>query len=372
MDNRQRERLWSVVTSIVAPPRLKELLDFRFGKSLYNIAFGDDYREVVFKVIQAARMEGWLDDFVLAVLQARPKNAEIFALAQDLGLASTDVKKGGLELIIREKNGFLDVAAWRAKLGEIEGQVCKIEIATNKGTATGTGFLVGPDLVLTNYHVMEPVLHGEKGDAAPEDAVAMRADAVFTFDYKVLPGGKVLSQGTKFGLAPGALQDWLIDSSPYSAADTLEQPPGEEELDYALVRLGGAPGDGYLGGADQADLDAPRRGFVEVPTEAAELTPGEALFIVQHPDGRPLQLAFDTDSVIGVNDDKTRVRYKTNTLGGSSGSPCFDVNWRLVALHHFGDPNYVPIFVPAQYNQGIPIHAVRGLLKKRGHDGELG
>ncbi len=369
LNNQQRERLWKTVTDVVAPPRLAELLDYRLDKRLHNIAFGGDYREVAYKVIEAARMEDWLDDFVLALLQARPKNAEVFALSQELGLASTDLESSGLELIIKDTNGFLDVAVWRSKLGEIEGRVCKIAIQTNKGPATGTGFLVGPDIVLTNYHVMEPVIRGESGEAGPADAAAKRKDAVFTFDYKVLPGGKVLSKGTAFGLAA---TDWLIDHSPYSEADTLETLPGGEELDYALVRLDGAPGDGYLGGVDKADLDAPKRGFIAVPEAAAELKSDQALFIVQHPDGKPLQLAFDTDSVIGVNDNQSRVKYRTNTLGGSSGSPCFDVNWQLMALHHFGDPNYVPIFRPATYNQGIPIHAVRGLLTQRGHGGELG
>ncbi len=372
LDNEQRERLWTVVTEVVAPPRLAELLDFRIDKKLHNIAFGGDYREVVFKVIEAARMEGWLDELFLALVQARPKNTELFALSQEVGLASTGLKRRGLELVIREKNGFLDVAEWRSRLGEIEGQICRIAIDTDRGEATGTGFLVGPDVVLTNYHVIEPVILGERGEGGGDDAVAKRDDVVFTFDFKVLPGGKVLNSGTSFALVEGEVEDWLIDESPDSAADDLGELPEAEELDYALVRLASSPGTGYLGGAEKADRDAPKRGFVEIPEAKPELAPGQALFIVQHPDGEPLKLAFDTDSVILVNEHGSRVRYKTNTLPGSSGSPCFDVNWQLVAIHHYGDPNYTRIFRPAEYNQGIPIAAIRALLTERGLADALG
>lgn len=34
------------------------------------------------------------------------------------------------------------------------------------------------------------------------------------------------------------------------------------------------------------------------------------------------------------------IRYRTNTLPGSSGSPCFSQGWDLVALHHNGDPEF--------------------------------
>jgi hypothetical protein len=77
-----------------------------------------------------------------------------------------------------------------------------------------------------------------------------------------------------------------------------------------------------------------------------------------------LKLALDTEAVIGVNDSGTRVRYRTNTDEGSSGSPCFDDRWNLVALHHAGDPKFAPLYHP-EYNQGIPFAAIRALLEQR-------
>jgi hypothetical protein len=94
-----------------------------------------------------------------------------------------------------------------------------------------------------------------------------------------------------------------------------------------------------------------------VPADAYAFPPGSPIIIVQHPQGDRLRLAIETNGIIGVNTARTRVTYRTNTLGGSSGSPCFNQDWTLVALHHSGDPG-----VSAPYNEGIPISTIRAHL----------
>ena len=68
-----------------------------------------------------------------------------------------------------------------------------------------------------------------------------------------------------------------------------------------------------------------------------------------------MKLALDTQAVIGLNANGTRVRYRTNTDPGSSGSPVFTMDWDLVALHHLGDPDW---HNPG-FNQGVPIELIR-------------
>ena len=80
-------------------------------------------------------------------------------------------------------------------------------------------------------------------------------------------------------------------------------------------------------------------------------------------------MALDTEAVLTVNANNTRVRYATTTEYGASGSPCFDLMWNLIALHHYGDPAYKQ---PPTYNQGIPIGAIRDRLKKNGKEGAVG
>ena len=66
------------------------------------------------------------------------------------------------------------------------------------------------------------------------------------------------------------------------------------------------------------------------------------------------------------DDAPTRVRYTTRTEPGSSGSPCFDIDWNLVALHHSGDPKYAQFKVKPDWNEGIPFATIMRLLDKRG------
>lgn len=107
--------------------------------------------------------------------------------------------------------------------------------------------------------------------------------------------------------------------------------------------------------------DSPLRGWIQVTNEEYAFLPHSPLIIMQHPKGEPLKLALDTDAIISVNANSTRVTYKTNTEPGSSGSPCFNLNWDLVALHHSGDASFKP-----EYNEGIPLSAILALLKQRG------
>jgi V8-like Glu-specific endopeptidase len=62
--------------------------------------------------------------------------------------------------------------------------------------------------------------------------------------------------------------------------------------------------------------------------------------------------------------------YRTNTEPGSSGSPCVDVDWNVIALHHAGDPNYDLAHTP-QGNQGVPFDAISNPLTARGFGGLL-
>ena len=124
-----------------------------------------------------------------------------------------------------------------------------------------------------------------------------------------------------------------------------------------MLRLATAPGNDIV---DAAAVPAAKRGWVTLPAVAPALTPGMPLFILGHPLGESLKVSLDTNAVIAVNANQTRVRYATNTEAGSSGSPCFDRDWNLVALHHAGDTSANP-----QYNEGIPVSALCRLWLER-------
>ena len=252
------------------------------------------------------------------------------------------VTASGLEAIVRPRLKVIDMGVWRDNMAQVESRVCRVEF---NGNAIGTGFLVGPDLVLTNYHVLEGPIEGK----LPSAQVACR------FDYKALADGS-RSEGVVVGLHD---PDWCVDSSRYSRAEAGNQAdrelPTADELDYALARLAQPTGNQPID--RNAGSGAPPRGWIAFPEVQPPLEMDMPLLIAQHPDGGPLKLALDTQSLLGVNGNGTRVRYATNTDRGSSGSPCFNMDWALVALHQMGDPAWK---MP-KFNQGVPI----GVIRKR-------
>lgn len=249
----------------------------------------------------------------------------------------------GLQRNVRPHLQKVDVRVWLAHLSSLERRICRVE---RDGGALGTGFLVGKNTVLTNWHVVESA-----SEAGALSKLSCR------FDYSVTANGS---------RSPGSLINVveLVDSSPYSAAEKSARPdhplPTDQELDYALIRLASDEGVEVLEGVP--------RGWISLPAEVDDLAPGSPILILQHPDGAPMKLALDTDAVISTNENGTRLRYATNTEPGSSGSPCFTMDWDLVALHHLGDPAWrAPTF-----NQGVPIQKVRKLIVQRGFGADLG
>jgi hypothetical protein len=336
LTGQQFQEFWETLRAAFTPSRLREMVKFGLDKDLDDISSAvNDRQQVVFDLIRDAEMAGYTMQLLNAARQSQPGNEKLLAFAQQFRLSAATPE---LERIVRDKLKFLPITQWRARLGEVEVQVCRVET----GTSFGTGFLVGPDLVITNHHVVADVLSGQ----SPVGNVVCR------FDYRLLADGKTLNPGTAFRLHAS---DWRVDDSPYSADDP-------DKLDYALLRL-----DGSLGKmpVNPREPNGQPRGWFMVPPGPVTLKPGDPLHIVQHPDARPLELALDTGAIIGLNDNGTRVRYRTNTEPGSSGSPCCDANWNLVALHHVGDPRYGSFSKKGDWNQGVLFDAIVRLLNER-------
>ncbi|MBX3434151.1 MAG: trypsin-like peptidase domain-containing protein [Pirellulales bacterium] len=258
-----------------------------------------------------------------------------------------------LERTVKQRIPQVSSAVWRSRQTAVEGQVGRVEY---DGAPVGTGFLVGPDALLTNYHVAESWL---------DNPAAARLVAV-RFDHKVA-ADNVLASGVVVRLHP---DQWLLDASPYAPCEKRSGAAGRpqnHELDYALLRLARPIGDEEY--SPDAYSNPRRRGWIELPDHLPELPLRAPLVIVQHPHGAPQTLALDSEAFLGFTAERNRMRYTTNTESGSSGSPVFDFRWTLIALHHLGDPAFDDL--SPEYNQGIPANVINRLIMDPGRPGVL-
>lgn len=330
LDGRQKKALHAALrNAFPRPAALERLVEFHLDEHLAVIVGEGALDDVIFRLIAWAEAQGRLDALVngarteapgnplltafeRAVVEARdarPLDDSLRQFAERVQLATAVPDEPDLEKRVF-RAGFSDIAQWRARLGQAELAVCRIESPAWR--ALGTGFLVGPDLVMTNRHVVD----------APASQPA--PPLVARFDFKLSPDGSHLREGEVIGLA----RDWLVASSPVA------------ELDFAVLRLATPAGLRPTGGTP----NAPPRGWIT--PQWRELEPDETLFVIQHPQGDTLKLAS------GRYDSRepSRLRYRVDTEPGSSGSPCFTAQMDLVALHR-GSAEGVA-------NQGVPFDAI--------------
>ncbi|NCA70665.1 MAG: serine protease [Sphingobacteriia bacterium] len=337
------------------PERFDELLLGRLDRYRHDISMKANFESILFDVVDAANRYGWALQLLDAARASNPDNPQLLAFEESLGLGVIPVaNKVSLEQIVNDRSSFQNVLDFRTRLGLLESWLCAFEIPKSGGT----GLLVGPDLVLTNYHVIEGILNGKVSPA----------NVRCRFDYKALSGGETVNAGTPTKLA----DDWDVVHAGYSKADTdpNNQAWGADELDFAIVRLNREIGKEPIG--DKAEPGAPARGWLALPAQPDALAQNDILFILQHPQDlealgvklQPMQLAIGAVQSFAGNG--LRMRHDTRTLPGSSGSPVFNADLEITALHHAGEPNNRLDYHGA-YNQAIPLGEITRYLREKGH-----
>jgi endonuclease G len=193
---------------------------------------------------------------------------------------------------IMGKNDLMSVSYLELAL-RIARTVGRIHIRRADGTrgGFGTGFLVSPRLLLTNNHVLT-------------DAGVAGASRV-EFDFQEGIDGKLQSS---------IFVD--LDSAAFFVTD--------KSLDFSLVALKG----------DLRKIAA--YGWNGLSAAEGKIIVGEYVTIIQHPSGERKQIALRENQIVDVLDNF--LHYKTDTSPGSSGSPVFNDQWEIVALHHSGIP----------------------------------
>jgi len=203
--------------------------------------------------------------------------------------------RAALERIIAGND--LDSINYLSKGLSVARSVCRIQLRDSQGNVQGfgTGFLIGPGVLMTNNHVFE----------TPNTARNSLAD----FDYEVTANGRDKTP-VFFGFDPNAL--FFTNQA----------------LDFTIIAI------------KSRSLDNARNltdyGWLPLSATPGKADPGDYLTIIQHPAGERKQICVRENKLLKY--DGNAAWYTTDTLGGSSGSPVFNRFWQVVALHHSGVP----------------------------------
>jgi hypothetical protein len=287
-----------------------------------------------------------------ALIAEHPTVSEFQQLADEWGMRpavyestpANELSASKLQKLVNS-DPLLDVNKLLQGIIDTKRCVCRIKVSNgNGGNLWGTGFLVGEDLLLTNYHVMEPVIKKP----------SLASKVICKFDYEVSGDGKTINPGIDIGLANE--NEAVVAYSPtcpfdIKGSETVDVEWPADCFDYALIKLSDKIGLKPWGfNADKASLkDETQRGWIKRSNNPPELKKGGNIIILQHPDKLPMKIAIGLREIVGTDKNERRVRYTVNTMAGSSGAPCFDAGFNWIGMHNMGDENFID-----KYNQGIP------------------
>lgn len=221
----------------------------------------------------------------------------------------------------------------------VAAAVCRIRVPAQDGEWYGTGFLVGPRLLMTNNHVLS------------SRSEASQTEAEFNFEHD-LDG--VLNPSVQFNLAPHEI--FFTDL--------------EHDVTFVAVSQyseGGVPID--------------RFGYLPLIPLSGKAIEGEWVTIIQHPGGQPKQIAVRHSRIMALSEEEfplvsaRNIHYTIDTEPGSSGSPVLNDQWQVVAIHHKAVPdpsvsiddirNAHPSEIKWVANQGVRISSIYAKLESQ-------
>lgn len=210
----------------------------------------------------------------------------------------------------------------------VDGQQC----STPSGNAVlfhGSGWLIAPDLIITNQHVVNARPYPSPA-ASHADFLKQAAAATIQFDYD-----DTASTGEVFHSI--GVEAWSAD------------------LDYAILRI-----------------EPSRRSPLQLSPNALQPRLSDEKIpvnIIHHPDGGPKMISCRNNLVTAFTEKD--VCYLTDTKFGSSGSPVCTDSWTVVALHRGSRAAEGVKYMgrsTAYINVGTHIAAILADLKKNWKD----
>lgn len=295
-----------------------------------------------------------------------------------------------MERIVPLENNLLPVH-FLEEGAVVQRAVCRVNI----GNTFGTGFMVSPTIMMTNWHVLRTTLDARRAKIEfnyqldhngnpqgvetytlmPENLFYSNRDLDFAVvkvkpQWRVLPfpgyGAQKFPQ--KYGFAPQGEEETGI---PFAGVGEETEYPYEQMMGGEYPQYGGPgttrPTPPAITQLRQQPLMSLRRvkmmagirwGFIPLPHEVMYAGPadgrhGQHVNIIQHPKARRKEVALQDNTITNIYDK--RVRYRTDTEPGSSGSPVFNNAWDLIAIHHAAGDNRDGVWLN---NEGMRLDCI--------------
>ena len=158
-----------------------------------EISEARDYGSRIMQLVEWADREGRLDDLLRMAYDANPRSGALRLLNEATGLIPAT---SSLVEVIRPVLPDVDVKAWTRALADVTKQICAVKTKSPAEDHYGTGFLVGPDQILTHFKVLvDNAAH--VADALKSGGITVAFDRTQASEraYQVLSEPVVVSEG---------------------------------------------------------------------------------------------------------------------------------------------------------------------------------
>jgi V8-like Glu-specific endopeptidase len=196
----------------------------------------------------------------------------------------------GVALSIIGRSELQDIADYARDLAvsTLSRPIAKLSFVKNGRQFTCSGFMYGKNLLMTNEHCV--------------NSTQLCRSTVAIFHYQ--------------------LENGQMDSGDqYRCTEFIA---ANRDLDYALLKLEGSPGEQWG----------------TLPLSHDGVKANEPLMIIQHPGGRPKMISLinctSKEPIADGIKSASDFTHECDTEHGSSGSPVLTLNGRVIGLHHFG------------------------------------
>ncbi len=270
-----------------------------------------DLHKIIDQLDNLGRLEGTDTSLLIIFLKNAQQSVAGTNTGRDLELIIQEIEKPDQKetILIQEHREALIYGGSEERLDydffrraiEVPRSITRLKVPRFFGTRRdrsvgyGTGWLITPELLFTNYHVIE----ARNLDRGEQQATIEEC-------YK-----QVLNMQVWF--------DYVDAESSHVECSCQELVYWNQTLDYALIRL------------DCASL-AESRPPLQL-AQPQQLNREDRLNIVQYANGYPLKFAIRNNFFIGSNPIRSYIYYMTDTENGSSGAPVCNDHWQVVGMH---------------------------------------